>query len=89
VRKLLLRRRSLTLNDSCVDVAHQVLGVRLHLELPVSMSARLRAVGEDRAEHDLFLSYADKLYLSRAMRMKPLGQAVSPVNEAHDAADSL
>jgi hypothetical protein len=53
------------------------------------MSARLRAVGEDRAEHDLFLSYADKLYLSRAVRMKLLSVAVSPGNEAHDAADSL
>lgn len=47
------------------------------------------AVGEDRPEHDLFLSHADKLHLARAVRMKLLDVAVGPGNEAYDAADSL
>jgi len=76
------------MDDLCVKAVFQVLGMQLHPGPPASSPAQLRAFGQDRAKHDLFLTQAhvrrvyervrhtDELHLTRVVRMRLLGVTV-------------
>ena len=62
-------------------VAHELRGVLAHAVHPVLLPAALRALGEDRAERDLFLAQAHVRVLRRRMRETYVPQLARVVPE--------